>query len=85
MKLPDLTTEKMIEVDQLMIEKCRIPLIQMIKNARRNLAELTSRMLMLHFLGKLSMGYIAVGTAAVELLRPDIFTIAVRMSLQGLK
>jgi NAD(P)H-hydrate epimerase len=38
--IPYLTTEQMIEVDRLMIEKYRIELIQMMENAGRNLAHL---------------------------------------------
>ena len=45
MDIPTLATEKMIEVDHLMIEDYGIELIQMMENAGRNLAELTSRML----------------------------------------
>jgi NAD(P)H-hydrate epimerase len=42
--LPILTTEQMIEVDRLMIEKWGISLIQMMENAGRNLAELSKRL-----------------------------------------
>ena len=45
MDIPILTTEQMIEVDRLMIAGYGIELIQMMENAGRNLAELTSRML----------------------------------------
>ena len=45
MEIPALTTNQMIEVDRLMIEDYGISLIQMMENAGRNLAELTSRML----------------------------------------
>jgi len=45
MEIPILTTEQMIEVDRLMIVGYDIELIQMMENAGRNLAELTSRML----------------------------------------
>ena len=45
MEIPALTTEQMIEVDRLMIEEYGIGLIQMMENAGRNLAELTSRIL----------------------------------------
>lgn len=38
--IPYLTTEQMIEVDRLMIEKYRIDLLQMMENAGRNLAHL---------------------------------------------
>ena len=37
-EIPHLTTEQMIEVDRLMIEKYKIELIQMMENAGRNLA-----------------------------------------------
>lgn len=43
--LPTLTTEQMIEVDRLMLEKWGINLIQMMENAGRNLAELARRQL----------------------------------------
>lgn len=45
MDIPSLTTEQMVEVDRLMISDYGIELIQMMENAGRNLAELTSRML----------------------------------------
>ena len=45
MKIPNLTTEQMAEVDRLMIEEYGILLIQMMENAGRNLAEQASRML----------------------------------------
>jgi NAD(P)H-hydrate epimerase len=40
-KVPYLTTDQMIEVDRLMIEKYNIKLIQMMENAGRNLAALS--------------------------------------------
>jgi NAD(P)H-hydrate epimerase len=45
MKIPNLTTEQMIEVDRLMIEEYGILLIQMMENAGRALAILAQRML----------------------------------------
>jgi len=45
MNIPALTTNQMIEVDRLMIEEFGIELIQMMENAGRNLAELTSQIL----------------------------------------
>lgn len=45
MNLPALTTEQMIEVDRLMIEKYGIVLLQMMENAGRQLAEQARRML----------------------------------------
>ena len=39
-KIPYLTTKQIIEVDQLMVEKYHIDLIQMMENAGRNLAHL---------------------------------------------
>jgi len=45
MEVPALTTDQIIEVDRLMIEEFGIELIQMMENAGRSLAELTSRML----------------------------------------
>ena len=41
-KVPRITTEEMIEVDRLMMEKYKIELIQMMENAGRNLACLVS-------------------------------------------
>ena len=41
--VPYLTTEQMAEVDRAMIEDSRIELIQMMKNAGRNLAHLARR------------------------------------------
>jgi len=45
MDIPALTTEQMIEIDRLMIEDYGIQLIQMMENAGRNLADLTSQLL----------------------------------------
>ncbi len=45
MDIPSLTTEQMVEVDRLMISDYGIELIQMMENAGRSLADLTSRML----------------------------------------
>ena len=47
-EIPYLSTEQMIEVDRLMIEKYHIELIQMMENAGRNLALLANK----RFLGK---------------------------------
>ena len=47
-EIPYLSTEQMIEVDRLMIEKYHIELIQMMENAGRNLALLAKK----RFLGK---------------------------------
>lgn len=44
MQIPVLSTEQMVEVDRLMVEKYGIQLIQMMENAGRNLAELSRRM-----------------------------------------
>lgn len=44
-QVPSVDTEQMVEVDRAMIEDYGIELIQMMENAGRNLAELTSRML----------------------------------------
>jgi len=44
MKIPDLTTQQMVEVDRLMIEEFGVTLVQMMENAGRNLADL-ARML----------------------------------------
>jgi len=45
MDIPALTIEQMIEIDRLMIEDYGIQLIQMMENAGRNLADLTSQLL----------------------------------------
>ena len=45
MKIPALTTQQMMDVDNLMIQEYGIHLIQMMENAGRNLAELSRRML----------------------------------------
>ena len=45
MNIPALTTDQMIEVDRLMIEKYGIVLLQMMENAGRQLAEQARRML----------------------------------------
>jgi len=45
MEIPALTTEQMFKVDRLMIEDYGNELIQMMENAGRNLAELTSQIL----------------------------------------
>ena len=45
MEIPALTTQQMINVDNLMIQEYGITLIQMMENAGRNLAELSRRML----------------------------------------
>jgi len=52
MDIPALTTKQMIEVDRLMSENYGIELIQMMENAGRNLAELTSRILNASLLGR---------------------------------
>jgi NAD(P)H-hydrate epimerase len=43
--IPALTAQQMVEVDRLMVADYDIDLLQMMENAGRNLAELTSRML----------------------------------------
>lgn len=45
MKIPALTTQQMIDVDNLMIQEYGILLIQMMENAGRNLAELSRRLM----------------------------------------
>ena len=52
MNIPALTTERMAEVDRLMISDYGIELIQMMENAGRNLAELASRILGASLSGK---------------------------------
>jgi NAD(P)H-hydrate epimerase len=45
MRLPTITTQQMMEVDQLMVEEYGIQLIQMMENAGRNMAELSRQLL----------------------------------------
>jgi len=45
MKIPALTTQQMVDVDRLMIDKFGITLIQMMENAGHNLADLARKML----------------------------------------